>query len=489
YPNHRSKIQRLVCNEPLAELINIRDGTLLRPLKIYPIGSIKQQLYMMYQQEGFEKMLRHSRPNEPSKHQINNYLAPIVDELIELSSGIKLPATFEYKEGRRIYVALILSANDVPAARKICGHASHAIKCHRCPKRAKYDCETKRNHYSGFENMDEWFKPIDISQNFKAANEWLSCKNKKERDDHVKRTRIRWSELYRLKYFDPVKFMVVDPMHCLFLGIGKWIMKQCLLNNNKLSRDQLIIIEKRISNVKVSSEIRRIPSKVARGSEGFNRFTADQWRVFYQVYAILFKQRDLDEAHTRLINMAKLIEEHYGQHMITSNIHLSLHIRQCCLDYGPLYAYWCYSFERMNGLLGTYPTSNRSIEPELMRILMKNAQVEFRINSVDMGEAKLLLDQALSLLDKKVRGSLKMTENFECEDLVDYLKMADKITNVNVITGTEKYLGEIIGMINENVYTPDEFYQNLINYYSTLSEELYGDLYVTEPIAIEQAIS
>ncbi|CAG8510385.1 14481_t:CDS:2, partial [Dentiscutata heterogama] len=68
-------------------------------------------------------------------------------ELIEFSSGIKLPATFEYKEGRKIYVALILSANDVPAARKICGHASHAVKCHRCPKHAKYDHATKRNHY------------------------------------------------------------------------------------------------------------------------------------------------------------------------------------------------------------------------------------------------------------------------------------------------------------------------------------------------------
>ena len=75
--------------------------------------------------------------------------------------------------------------------------------------------------------------------------------------------------------------------------------------------------------------------------------------------------------------MAQLIEKHYGPHLISSNIHLSLHIKQCCLDYGPSYAYWCYSFERMNGLLGTYPTSNQSIEPELMCILMKNVQVEF----------------------------------------------------------------------------------------------------------------
>src|ERR1043165_3043693 len=108
----------------------------------------------------------------------------------------------------------------------------------------------------------------------------------------------------------------------------------------------------------------------------------------------------------------------------------------------------------MNGLLGSYPTSNQSIEPELMRILMKNAQVEFRINSADSDGAKLLFDQVLPLLDKKVRGSLKMTENFESKDLIVYLEMADKIDTANVITGRKRYLGEMIKLILPNVYLP-----------------------------------
>jgi len=182
----------------------------------------------------------------------------------------------------------------------------------------------------------------------------------------------------------------------------------------------------------------------------------------------IVEQSDIDEAHNRLINMAQLIEKYYGPTYISSNIHLSLHIRQCCLDYGPPYTYWCYSFERMNGLLGSYSTSHRSIEPELMRILMKNTQVEFRINSADSDGARLLLDQVLPLLDKKVRGSLKMTENFESKDLIAYLEMADKIDTANVITGTERYPGEMIKLILSNVYLPQNIYQNLVEYYSTL---------------------
>src|SRR5688500_9309861 len=60
----------------------------------------------------------------------------------------------------------------------------------------------------------------------------------------------------------------------------------------------------------------------------------------------------LHQAHDRLLQVALLIEENYGQEFIIPNIHLSLHITDCCEDYGPLYSFWCYSFERMNGLLG-----------------------------------------------------------------------------------------------------------------------------------------
>src|ERR1043165_5234314 len=122
----------------------------------------------------------------------------------------------------------------------------------------------------------------------------------------------------------------------------------------------------------------------------------------------------------------------------------------------------------MNDLLGFYPTSNQSIKPELMRILMKNAQVEFRINSANSDDAKLLLDQVLPLLDKKVRGSLKMTENFESKDLITYLEMTDKIDIANVITGIERYPGEMIKPILLNVYLPQNIYQSLVEYYSIL---------------------
>ena len=60
------------------------------------------------------------------------------------------------------------------------------------------------------------------------------------------------------------------------------------------------------------------------------------------------------EAHSRLIKIVKLIELNYGRDKVTPNLYLSLHLCECSYDYGPLYAFWYFSFERMNGILGKY---------------------------------------------------------------------------------------------------------------------------------------
>ena len=65
-------------------------------------------------------------------------------------------------------------------------------------------------------------------------------------------------------------------MHCLFLGIGKWLVRQiwieeCVLTNNALDEIQLMI-----EKFQIPSDIGRIPRKV-NISEGFSNFTADQW--------------------------------------------------------------------------------------------------------------------------------------------------------------------------------------------------------------------
>lgn len=57
----------------------------------------------------------------------------------------------------------------------------------------------------------------------------------------------------------------------------------------------------------------------------------------------------------------------FGSEACTPNMHLHLHLKDSILDYGPVYAFWLFSFERYNGVLGNYTTNNKNIEVQLMR--------------------------------------------------------------------------------------------------------------------------
>ena len=92
-------------------------------------------------------------PNEVKLHKINHYLAPIVDELLEFWSGVNLPPSEDHLEVKKIQLVVICCANDIPAARKLCGYISAKAACYRCHKRAN----VRRSNFSGFDDISEWF--------------------------------------------------------------------------------------------------------------------------------------------------------------------------------------------------------------------------------------------------------------------------------------------------------------------------------------------
>ncbi|GET63664.1 hypothetical protein GLOIN_2v1763250 [Rhizophagus irregularis DAOM 181602=DAOM 197198] len=136
-------------------------------------------------------------PKEVRLDRINHYLAPIVDELLELWKGWRIPKTHHYPDGLDIKVALIVGSSDIPATRK---------------KRSFYSEEYRKNHYGGDHN----YELSNAESHRKHAYEWLQCNSKNSK------------ELLHLPYMDPICFAVVDPMHCLFLGVAKWIIKSIL---------------------------------------------------------------------------------------------------------------------------------------------------------------------------------------------------------------------------------------------------------------------
>jgi len=58
----------------------------------------------------------------------------------------------------------------------------------------------------------------DGEEHKKIGFDLCQCKTMDERNTMEKATGVRYSEVFRLPYFDPVRMHVVDPMHNLFLG-------------------------------------------------------------------------------------------------------------------------------------------------------------------------------------------------------------------------------------------------------------------------------
>ncbi|GET67022.1 hypothetical protein RIR_jg25870.t3 [Rhizophagus irregularis DAOM 181602=DAOM 197198] len=169
---------------------------------------------------------------------------------------------------------------------------------------------------------------------------------------------------------------------------------------------------------------------------------------------------DLKEAQERLKDMAYLIEYTYGPEFITSNIHLALHIPDCCRDYGPIYSFWLFPFERLNGYIGSYPNSNRQIEPESIKIVLKNTTlVDYHLLCKWTSG---LLDESLHLLvPKKAVGSLVIIA--EREELQHFLFMRHNTSMISKIYGTEPLPGQMLNPSYINVVMPLELREFLSN--------------------------
>ncbi|KDN33388.1 hypothetical protein RSAG8_13520, partial [Rhizoctonia solani AG-8 WAC10335] len=134
-------------------------------------------------------------PHEPNVDTINNFLDPMVDELLELwNNGM----TIRGESGELIEsaVALVACACDSPAARKLGGF--------EFPRRTRKEHKRAAKAYRKLPNKSQ-------------KQKFISTRYEKDRP-----AGYRHSALLRLPYWDATTMVVVDPMHCLFLGVVDW---------------------------------------------------------------------------------------------------------------------------------------------------------------------------------------------------------------------------------------------------------------------------
>ncbi|PKC56268.1 hypothetical protein RhiirA1_474243 [Rhizophagus irregularis] len=212
-----------------------------------------------------------------------------------------------------------------------------------------------------------------------------------------------------------------------------------------------------MDHVILPSDIGRISPKIAIAILWDMLDDNDRKILGYFVWACnllvtrIITENHLKEAQERLKDMAYLIENTYGPEYITSNIHFALHISDCCRDYGPIYSFWLFPFERLNRYIGSYPNSNRKIEP-------KNTLIDYHLTCKWTSG---LLDESLCfLIKKKDVGSLALTA--EREELQYFLSMKHSISK---IYGTEAIPGQLLKPSYLRVVIPSELQMFLCKWF------------------------
>ncbi|EIE82993.1 hypothetical protein RO3G_09601 [Rhizopus delemar RA 99-880] len=162
-------------------------------------------------------------PGEPTDDQIQNFLRPMVDELIVLYNGAVIP-TYQCPNGVLVRVALMSVNCDIPAARKVAGFMGQSAHkaCNKCSTvfpRISTGANSSKPDFSNFD--DEHWVMRDSTQQRREAYDWLNATHITQQKALQTSTGSKWSELHRLCYFDVVRLTTVDPMHNLFLGTPK----------------------------------------------------------------------------------------------------------------------------------------------------------------------------------------------------------------------------------------------------------------------------
>jgi hypothetical protein len=136
------------------------------------------------------------------------------------TKGTFFTKTYEQPNGIRSREAIVAVVADLPASRKVTGCAGHS---------ATKFCSLCNLLINDINNIDWWtWKPASREEQRIAALKWLNAPNKTQRAKVYKETGVRWSPLWDLPYWDPTKYVVVDGMHNLFLGLVKYHFREVL---------------------------------------------------------------------------------------------------------------------------------------------------------------------------------------------------------------------------------------------------------------------
>ncbi|KAG1450441.1 hypothetical protein G6F56_008350 [Rhizopus delemar] len=385
-------------------------------------------------------------PSETKIAEISYFLDPMVNELLELQHGVEMQT---YSQGVvRVKAVLSLVGCDLPAAKKVSGFTAINSKnaCHKCHMHfAACPGHPYKRNFANF-NIATWV-PRTNEMTRQEAEKWLNA-SPSERLFLEAENGTRWTALHRLPYFDAARFTIIDPMHNLFLGTCLKMVR--IWTANAYTDDVELITKTALKTMKVAGEKIILPpgedcgpiiGKMENG-KGFSGLKADEWRVWcHSLSPVLLKghlptkefdhwmlfvdatrllcqpsitEEDLSIANNLLLQFCSEMATIYAVHKVMSNMHFHMHLKQGILDYGPIYAYWLFNFERYNGDIKMAETNRKgAIERTFSRVFLKKVYLEDYLRSIPSLDGPINKQLLFDIVTKNTKNGRSSNDTYE----------------------------------------------------------------------------
>ncbi|CUA76597.1 Neurobeachin-like protein 2 [Mus musculus] [Rhizoctonia solani] len=229
-------------------------------------------------------------PREPSSYALDQMLAPLIEELLQLERGVEFNIREEGPDGpvyreQMIYFGLSQHIADLLARIKLGGGAGVKSELNFC-----LHCRARLSSLSvsaGFTRQN--LPHRDPQEDLNNAYYWQSLGTAEERRAFFEFTGNRFTALHRLPGWNTSLCSPPDAMHLLYLGGMKWILIQNLVLPGMLTRrqptdeDPIARFNLCLDQMWMPKNYSRLPPKLGQTK---TKIKADQWKLATRVIFI-----------------------------------------------------------------------------------------------------------------------------------------------------------------------------------------------------------
>lgn len=148
-------------------------------------------------------------PHSPSFVTIAHILDPIFESILRYNAPGKHVPVYGHQAPQVVTVRAIPLIADLQASRKVSGYVSHS---------AHLFCSFCLCHSGDVESLDD-HPARDAETVCAEANDWYTATTKTERKELATRNGVRWTPMFRLPYYNPVRHVILGFMHNWLEGI------------------------------------------------------------------------------------------------------------------------------------------------------------------------------------------------------------------------------------------------------------------------------